>query len=605
MSTSSSARAGLRAAALAGPLTIALLAAAPAASQTVFLDQGSAWTEAKRSAFYVTDQGSRIMPLAWMRALTLPDGTPFLDGSLARYGYLPNPDAPAPDIPVGFTVASEPRTPYDGADAIGMTCAVCHTREITVNGTPFRADGGPAMVDFQAFLSDLDTATSAVLASAAAFDAFATAVLGPGASDADRQDLRIDFEIWQARYHALMKGSLPDPSWGPGRLDAVTMIFNRLAGLDLGEAPTFLIEENIALADAPTRYPFLWNAARQDKTQWPGFADNGNDILGLSRNLGEVYGVFAIFHPVEQRGLLRLNRDYITENSANFDGLRALEDLIWDIGPPTWPWAIDEDLARQGGEIFHRDEADGGCVSCHGIQQGAFRSFQHTTWKTPIVDVGTDRRECEVLTRVVKTGVMNGARIPFVADLGPEAKAFDVLAATVLGGIVQDFFRGGGRSDALADREAALGDDASREELEAALPPELRDLAGAFRSEALARITAPQPPSDGAQPQSGCGYESRVLEGIWAAAPYLHNGSVPTLAELLKPASERVASFKLGPAYDIEAVGLAVEQTAFDHTLVTTGCDDLSSGDSRCGHEYGTDLSDDEKAALLEYMKTL
>lgn len=38
-------------------------------------------------------------------------------------------------------------------------------------------------------------------------------------------------------------------------------------------------------------------------------------------------------------------------------------------------------------------------------------------------------------------------------------------------------------------------------------------------------------------------YESRVLQGIWAAAPYLHNGSVPTLEELLKPAAERVESF--------------------------------------------------------------
>ena len=45
-------------------------------------------------------------------------------------------------------------------------------------------------------------------------------------------------------------------------------------------------------------------------------------------------------------------------------------------------------------------------------------------------------------------------------------------------------------------------------------------------------------------------YEARVMQGIWAAAPYLHDGSVPTLAELLKPASERVKAFKVGHAYD-------------------------------------------------------
>ena len=96
------------------------------------------------------------------------------------------------------------------------------------------------------------------------------------------------------------------------------------------------------------------------------------------------------------------------------------------------------------------------------------------------------------------------------------------------------------------------------------------------------------------------------MEGIWAAAPYLHNGSVPTLAELLKPAAERVAAFKIGPNYDTVNVGLAVEQTRFGgQTLVTTDCSDRNSGNSRCGHEYGTSLPASEKQALLEYLKVL
>ena len=95
------------------------------------------------------------------------------------------------------------------------------------------------------------------------------------------------------------------------------------------------------------------------------------------------------------------------------------------------------------------------------------------------------------------------------------------------------------------------------------------------------------------------------MQGIWATAPYLHNGSVPTLAELLKPASQRVKSFKIGPAYDTVNIGLAVEQTQFNFTLTTTDCSDLNSGRSNCGHEFGTSLSDAEKKALLEYLKTL
>jgi hypothetical protein len=122
--------------------------------------------------------------------------------------------------------------------------------------------------------------------------------------------------------------------------------------------------------------------------------------------------------------------------------------------------------------------------------------------------------------------------------------------------------------------------------------PETADLKGAFNPSLAKAPTA-------------FAYEARVLEGIWAAAPYLHNGSVPTLAELLKPAAERVSSFSIGPAYDVINIGLAAEQTHFNYTLQTTDCSDRNSGNSRCGHEFGTQLSAEEKKALLEYLKTL
>ena len=101
-------------------------------------------------------------------------------------------------------------------------------------------------------------------------------------------------------------------------------------------------------------------------------------------------------------------------------------------------------------------------------------------------------------------------------------------------------------------------------------------------------------------------YETKVLQGVWAAAPYLHNGSVATLAELLKPADQRAVSFEVGSAYDPVNIGLAVKQPQFNNfTMTTTDCSLKNSGNSRCGHEYGTSLSDMEKAALLEYMKGL
>src|SRR6266851_264814 len=61
---------------------------------------------------------------------------------------------------------------------IGMTCAACHTRQIEVAGTSYRIDGGPAITDFQSFLSDLDTAVDRALNDDADFNQFAIEVLG-------------------------------------------------------------------------------------------------------------------------------------------------------------------------------------------------------------------------------------------------------------------------------------------------------------------------------------------------------------------------------------------------------------------------------------------
>ncbi len=554
----------------------------------VYVDQGADWTDPdKRRAFYGQDQGSQLMPLAWLQALRQPDGKPFLADALGRYGYLPNP-ASLTGLPVGFAAAGSP-----GGEVAGMTCAACHTRQITVAGTEYRIDGGPAIVDFQSLLADLDAAVGGVLASPASFQPFALAVLGEEAVDPDAvQNLKVAVDGWYYRYHTLMTRALPARPWGPARLDAVGMIFNRLTGLDIGEPPNTVIPENIHRADAPARYPFLWNAPRQDKTQWPGFADNGDDVLALSRNLGEVFGVFGAYAPKPEWYRI-LGYDYLANNSANFDGLRKLENLVKQIGPPKWPWPLDVGLIQQGKAIFARSEAEGGCKGCHWPTPGKPRFFNDMTWNTPVQDVGTDSREHAVMAWTVKSGVLTGASIPFVQPDPLKAEgeaAFNVLANSVLGSIIQSYFPvlmsvqlpGGARNAALRPL---------------ALPPKLQQLKGAFPTGAKAPTAT--------QAAASFPYEARVLEGIWAAAPYLHNGSVPTLAELLKPPAERKAAFKIGPNYDIVDVGLSPDQTKFGYTLETTGCDRRDSGNSRCGHDYGTTLTPAEKTALIEYLKSL
>ena len=581
-------------------LALAACLSGPLMAQTVYVDQGDDWTRSLRTQFYTTDQGARIMPISWMRALALPDGRPFLHDALARYGYIPLPEAGEADLPVGFT------TNGSGDDmAVGMTCAACHTRQIEVNSTAYRLDGGPAIVDFQSFLKDLDDAVLALLQDDTAFASFADTLLGANPDAAQVSALKAEVEVWSKRFHTLMTRSLPDPAWGPARLDAVSMIFNRLAGLDLGPASDdYIIADNIAVADAPTRYPFLWNAARQDFTQWPGFAPNGNEIFGLIRNLGEVYGVFADFHPVRTGSGVLSYHDYLSDNSANWQGLHDLEDWIWDIGAPKWPWDIDQDLADAGKAVFDMAKEDGGCVECHGITTGKVRGLK-PTWATPIVDAGTDTRECQVMTRSVQTGVLDGAiNLAAIKSLfganpdilfGAEAPAVDVLVTSVVGAIIQHTLGNlGGDLKAEAEKVSRTKDLKDDIELLQKIP-------------GFDQVLSPDGDPLVVEPAatSGCAYESRVLEGIWAAAPYLHNGSVPTLTDLLNPPEQRPASFVPGPAYDLDKVGMAVDQTAFDHVIETTGCDDLNSGDSRCGHDWGTNLEADKKRALLEYLKSI
>jgi hypothetical protein len=62
---------------------------------------------------------------------------------------------------------------------------------------------------------------------------------------------------------------------------------------------------------------------------------------------------------------------------------------------------------------------------------------------------------------------------------------------------------------------------------------------------------------------------------------------------------------KVGSNYDIEKIGLAVNQSELSSVTQSADCSNLNSGNSNCGHEYGTKLSEDSKKALLEYVKTL
>jgi hypothetical protein len=100
------------------------------------------------------------------------------------------------------------------------------------------------------------------------------------------------------------------------------------------------------------------------------------------------------------------------------------------------------------------------------------------------------------------------------------------------------------------------------------------------------------------------GYVAKPLVGLWLSGPFLHNGSVPNLADLLKAPAERPTAFYTGlDVIDFANVGFQssgpwAEANGYHY-------DTTLRGNGNKGHTYGTDLTDDEKRDLLEYLKQL
>src|SRR5882757_6394096 len=530
---------------------------APANPTLQYAKQG--WTAEDRQTFYTTSQGSHMIPYLWFKALRRLDADePFGGDQLARYGYLANEKSKAnPEgLPVGFVLDGDARTGF-----FGMTCAACHTAQIEFqsgNATQqLRIDGAPATADFQAFLKDLT-----------------------------------EFAAWVKQWTNFMDKSLPASPWGPGRLDAFGMIFNRVAAKDLG------IEDNFKAADAPVSYPFLWNASRQDRTQWNGGVPNGLYINALGRNSGEVFGVFAEFTPKKLTDTHPPLIDY-SRSSIKFAGLQTLEEKIKMLTPPPWPWPseLKQDLVDKGRVIYAK-----GCGGCHEEKR-----LPLGTWLTPVMDVGTDQKMFDNAERTSQAGILAGALSPNPpgSTLADPAATNDVLATVVVGALINEAFsfpprfpNGGVWRAIREDLQDLYSDKEKAPNLISLLDPSVReDLKSHVVSRLAQMFKVPGPPH---------AYESRVLHGIWATAPYLHNGSVPNLWELLTPPAQRKPFFMVGSKkYDAKNVGYVTDESPFkDGKLVVSGSD-VQPGNGNSGHEFGTKLSDDEKWQLIEYLKQL
>jgi len=529
-------------------------------SKVAYLDQG--WSASDSLRFYFTPQGSQVVPYDWFLALEQADSeTPFRDAkNMLRLRYLPQSPGPMnPDgLPVGF-VADK------GVDRdwLGLTCAACHTAEIRHGDTAYRIDGAPTMGDVRALLSALIESMQKTHDDSAKFDRFASRVLTGRDSPTARDFLKLQMEEsikTRAGYNTRnFPGYDPTtPAPAPthyGRLDALGAIVNEVyhfAAKD-GAPPTS------KPADAPVSYPFLWDTPTQNLVQWVGLENGGPlGVLSLSRNVGEVLGVFGgLENPTQPT-------KFGYRSTVRIRELREIEDWIKTLKPPKWPAAfppVDQAAAALGKTIYQAR-----CISCHPLIE--------TGNVAKLTDAKTDRATWDHFFLGSRpSGKLEGAyeNVVNVTDftkIQATADAPTMVRNAVIGAIL------GGWKEPPPDELSKIN----------------------FRTRLFAQATR----GIGPPPAT---YKARPLDGIWATAPYLHNGSVANLDDLLKPAADRLKSFSIGArTFDPARVGFQTEAPGFPKFDAT------APGSSNVGHDgpsYGADLGPDDRHRLLEYLKTL
>lgn len=525
------------------------------ATSLAYLDQG--WGPPETLWFYHADQGSVLMPYDTLVHLEQAgNDQPFLlPEHMTRFRFLNQHKTPNnPDkLPVGFARHK---------DKVGLTCAACHTTQINYRGTALRIDGAPALADISGFLREVQVALTATLADDAKLARFAAAVPGGGNDDASREAARQSLTQtlrWFESYNTANHSSTVE---GFGRLDAIGRILNQ--SIRFSSDAKNSLEPN-----APTSFPLLWDAPRHDYVQWTGFSPNAG-AGSLGRNSGEVVGVFGHVEVKHYETEEEARRGYPSTVQAH--ELVAMEETLRSLKSPLWPEKIlppiDRKLAARGEQLYQAH-----CLSCHAAINRDDPKRSVVAMITGIDVVGTDDTSARnIVEASVPSGVLEGAISPSGTKYGAQMAAL-ALVADLATRIVS-------ASPAAALKAVSNARRNGQEET-------------AKQGNHTARSEA-NPSAD------LLAYKARPLNGTWASAPYLHNGSVPTLYDLLLPPAERPKKFAVGRwEYDPKKVGYVSDgQVPFVFDTSVTG-------NSNRGHEYGVTLPDADRWALVEYLKTL
>lgn len=576
----------------------------------VWLDQS--WTPQERQWYHHANQGTATLPIpyAWFLALERPEfsiletGLLRDDDYLSRFGFLPSPRSPDnPDgLPIGFTRTRAPDPNKDQLlDQPGLTCAACHTGRLDYQGNAILIDGGAAMIDLGRFRLAVALSVGLTEKLHFRFGRFADRVLGPDHSDADEKQLkaRLTEFIKLAETLKALEADLSAgmPEEGFGRLDALNRIGNEVFGAQMG------IRENQAKRSAPVAFPHIWDTGWFDWVQY-----NGSIQQPMVRNAGEAMGVRAW---VNFKG----GDQPVFTSTVPVDNLHRIEEILMGTPPlpkrafnglasPSWPEnilpAIDRQLAKEGEALYAR------CQGCHlpPVKSDAFWAApgtQGSPWAepgeagisflkvqmVPVAAVGTDPAQAEDMK---KRTVLVPTALGLTGERGEQGDKRIYGFGDALGQTVEKVV------NRWFDSRVPPTSDADRKRLNGFRPNGVRDDV-LFKNGK--RMLA---------------YKARPLNGVWATPPFLHNGSVPTLYDLLSPLAERPRTFWLGNReFDPVKVGYRTGEFKggflFDTTLRGNWnrghlFESLPDGKRNPG-TIGRGLTPRERNALIEYLKTL
>ncbi len=533
-------------------------------------------TPAERQRYYHLSEGGELYPADWLVALeveaTDSDGKsvtrPFLD-NIERFGLIP--DEKSADnlygLPVGMSVAPSLAT---GADMIGLNCSACHVGEIAYRGTRVRIDGGGNMVLVNAFIKGVIDETERTLTHPTRGVRFLerlreTRVRNhrPLTTDSRGEPrvvlaqaggaiARIEHVRNAVRAHlTAMKGLA---AVGAAAASATPDGYGRVDAFGQGRNELFgSNRNNIRVPNASVSLPHTWG---MENTAWLQWGANTNSVI--ERNVGQALGVGAW---VDTK---------TWDSSVRIDNLNELEKLTYKITPPAWPSsfpAVDQAKADQGRTLYTNH-----CASCH------------ETWTT--TPTGLREYQLFALDRV-KTDPSTALAFELPVTLDSREQPFPLAAFNVVSNVKAAYYK---RNKISADQIADFESTARR------TPPQV------FR---LPLQQADQFPDT----KGGKVYRAKTLVGIWATAPFLHNGSVPTMYDLLRPAAERPRTFTTGQReYDPVRLGYEQDPTKF---IGPGGAppfkfDTSLPGNSNAGHEWEfyPSLSDEQRFQIIEFLKT-